>query len=123
MLLIGLGYAENCPPSGAWPVIELDYNGGYLLVLAPFFRQVGGKTGQPIDAYAYAAFAGDDLDELERMVAEARTLVATQPEQWVVQRCPVNRAEFLDLLARWDELIAIARRTERPLVCWGDDDA
>ena len=111
------------PSVGGKPSVSLD-DDGYYWFLHPLFEELAAATGQYIDLYGYAAFAGPNLDALEGMLSSARRLVEAQPESWTVdtgtQLPPVHRADFLRLLGIWDEALARARQTGRPIVCFGD---
>lgn len=131
MLDIGVGSEAGKPPSAVEPKFGLD-NDGYYWFLYPLFEQLRDATSQYIDLYGDAAFAGPDLDELERMLSAARRLVEAQPESWEVhigtQTAPVHRdlyslverAEFLRLLGVWGQCLERARQTGRSVVCFGD---
>jgi hypothetical protein len=130
MLSIGIGYAANHPPSGVFPCLALN-DDGYYWFLHPLFDKLAAETGQYIDLYGNASFAATDLAALERMLKEARTLVLSQPESWEVHTgtqlrpvCreiyhPVRREEFLPLLDTWENIIAIAKESGRPVVSFG----
>jgi hypothetical protein len=131
MLGIGVGDAIPQAPDSTEPHLHLD-NDGYYWFLHPLFEQLAGETGQYIDLYGDAMFAGRDLDALERTLSAARRLVETHPDSWKVhigtQVEPtfrelyrsVEHSVFLELLAVWDQAIERARRTGRAVVCFGD---
>jgi hypothetical protein len=109
----------------------LDDHGPYWF-LHPLFERLRDQTGQYIDLYGDALFSGDALAALERVVAEARELVASQPEAWQVhvgtqlspeQRelyRPAERARMLALLEQWGAVVQRARALGLPVVCLGD---
>lgn len=124
MLDIGVGYAVGKPPTATEPGLALD-DDGYYWFLHPLFEELSGATGQYIDLYGNAAFAGPDLDALGRMLSAARRLIEAQPKSWEVHTGtqvykPVDRAEFLRLLGRWEQVLERARQTGCPVVCFGD---
>src|SRR4051812_32375630 len=112
MLDIGVGYDVGKPPTATEPGLALD--DGYYWFLHPLFEELRVVTGEYIDLYGDAAFIGPDLDALERMLSAARRLVEAQPEFWEVHtgtqvrpvhrevHKPVERAEFLRRLGRWE---------------------
>jgi hypothetical protein len=130
MLDIGVGYAVGKPPTATEPGLGLD--DGHYWFLHPLFEELRTATGQYIDLFGDAAFAGPDLDALGRMLSAAQRLVEAQPESWEVHTGtqvlpvhrevykPVERAEFLQLLGRWEQVLERARQTGRPVVCFGD---
>src|SRR4051812_13925815 len=131
MLDIGVGSEIGKPPEAAEPRLGLG-DDGYYWFLHPLFGELWAATGQYIDLYGDAAFAGPDLDALERTLAAARAAVEGRPESWEVHTGtqtapvrrevyrPVERAEFLRLLGVWDRVIERARQTGRAVVCFGD---
>lgn len=128
MLDIGVGDAASPyqPSAPAEPSLGLE-DDGYYWFLNPLFGQLAGETGQYIDLYGYAAFAGPDLAALDRMLSEARRLVEAQPESWPVQTAvapvlhkPVLRDEFLRLLSTWECAALQARELGRAVICFGD---
>ena len=131
MLDIGVGDGVGKPPDTTEPRLAFD-DDGYYWFLHPLFGELRAATGQCIDLYGDAAFAGPDLDALERMLSAARRRVEAEPESWDVhtgtQVQPVRRevfkqvgrAEFLRLLEAWGQVLERARQTGRAVVCFGD---
>jgi hypothetical protein len=107
-------------------------NDGYYWFLLPLLERLHAQTGQYIDLYGDASFAGADLSALERMVAEANRLVVAQPATWQVhtgtQTMPerkelyaaVDQSRFLALLNEWQLIITRAKQIGKPVVCFGD---
>ena len=130
MLDIGIGEPGR-PPLPTEPSLGLD-NDGYYWFLYPLIESLTACTGQWIDLYGDAKFAGDDLLALGRMLTEARRRVDAQPETWEVhigtQTHPVvrelfstvHRDEFMKLFDRWERVIERAKETGRSVVCFGD---
>ena len=94
--------------------------------------RLAAETGQYIDLYGDALFAGPDLAALRRVLAEARRVVEAQPESWQVhtgtQLLPahrevfkaVERTEFLRLLGVWEQAVRRAGELGRAVICFGD---
>ncbi|HZT83039.1 MAG TPA: hypothetical protein VFA26_22605, partial [Gemmataceae bacterium] len=90
------------------------------------------RTGQYIDLYGDASFAGRPLAALKEMLSEARRLAEAQPESWDVhvgtQVSPVrqelyrrlDRDGLLELLTAWGRVVERAEQLGRPVVCFGD---
>jgi hypothetical protein len=99
-------------------ICSLD-DDGYYWFLFPFFEDLAKQTGQWIDLYGGAAFAGQKLDDLARVLAVAREMVEKQPPAWEVVtgiregpepetiRSPVDRQQIRALL---DTLEAAVRK-------------
>jgi hypothetical protein len=123
MLTIGVGYAVDHPPSGMFPVLELE-DDGYYWFLHPLFERLAAETGQYIDLYGNATFFGEDLDSLERTLTAAQELVLSQPEAWEVltngRAGTVQRVQLLQLLDTWEDAIRAAKEQGRPIICFGD---
>lgn len=133
MLDIGVGDTANPfqPPDPAEPSLGLE-DDGYYWFLHPLFEQLLVETGQYIDLYGYAVFAGANLVALNTMLTEARRRVEAQPEIWDVhtgmQLRPVHqeifeqvvRVKFLRLLTVWERVAARAQESGRAVVCFGD---
>ena len=83
MLDIGVGDEIHQPSDPNEPYLGFD-DDGYYWFLYPLFEKLFTETGQFIDLYGYALFAGADLQALSRMLDEARTLVEAQPNSWRV---------------------------------------
>jgi hypothetical protein len=127
MLDIGIGDALHQPSDPAEPSLGFEGDDGYYWFLHPLFERLAAETGQYIDLYGYARFAGPDLLALSRMLAEARRLVEGQPESWSVQTAvapvlhrQVTRAEFLRLLSAWERAASRAQELGRAVICFGD---
>jgi hypothetical protein len=146
---IGIGDGSSLVPVPGEPSLFLD-DDGYYWFLHPLFGRLQAETGQYIDLYGDASFVGESLAALERLLLEARTLIESQPDTWDVhvgtQILPkgrdlfkvegrkivgnwesvkevfkaVHRDQFLELIARWEKVIARARELGRPVVCFGD---
>jgi hypothetical protein len=128
---IGVGDGSSPFPIPGAPAILLQDDGIYWF-LHPLFERLRTETGQYIDLYGDAAFEGQNLSALERILVEARRLVACQPEAWEVHvgaqmspvHCelfkPVQRQAMLDLLDQWEAVIQFASQQRRPVVCFGD---
>ena len=80
MLDIGVGDALCQPPDPDEPSLGLE-DDGYYWFLHPLFERLAGETGQYIDLYGDALFAGPDLLALSRMLSEARRLVGPSPSR------------------------------------------
>jgi hypothetical protein len=131
MVNIGVGDEAGKLPTVDEPQLALD-DDGYYWFLHPLFEQLRTATGLYIDLYGDAAFNVHELNLLERMLSTARSLVEQQSESWEVhtgsQIYPVRkevykvveRAEFLRLLCRWEQVLERVRQTGRLLVCYGD---
>jgi hypothetical protein len=128
---IGVGDGSSLIPVQGEPSLFLE-DDGYYWFLHPLFERLAVETGEYIDLYGDASFAGESLAALERALAEARRLVGSQPEEWSVHvgtpLSPkhrklyrrVEREAMLALLDRWDVVIERARQLGRPVVCFGD---
>ena len=135
-LEIGLAHAK------AWdldPTTLVDFdNDGYYWYLEPLFQKLAAKTDQYIDLYGCAWFEGADVTALREVVAEAKGLVALQPDAWEVcigRRTgtptqpidppvaiyrTVHKADFNHLLNRFESLVTESLRTGTPIACMGD---
>lgn len=128
---IGVGDGSSLAPASDEPWLCLN-DDGYYWFLHPLFERLHAETGQYIDLYGDASFAGERLAALERTLAEARRLVEARPETWSVHvgtevrpwhrelYRPVEREAMLELLDRWAAVVARARQLGRPVVCFGD---
>jgi hypothetical protein len=128
---VGIGNGASFQPLQSEPSLWLD-NDGYYVFLHPLFERLREETGEYIDLYGDASFLGASLAALERMVADAETLVMAQPTTWQVhagtQTSPehkevyaeVHQDRFLTLLKKWKQIMARARETGMPVVCFGD---
>jgi hypothetical protein len=96
------------------------------------FVRLQTETGENIDLYGDASFSGEGLAALERMLADARKLIQSQPASWQVQTgtlltpgpkelyAEVGRDEFLALLDKWEQIVTRAKEIGKPVVCFGD---
>jgi hypothetical protein len=128
---IGVGDGCSLTPMQNQSSLCLENDGVYWF-LHPLFERLRVETGQYIDLYGDASFAGDGLPALKRMLAEARSLAESQPECWQVNVGtqvspvsrelyePVRREVLLALLAQWAEVVRRAEELECPVVCCGD---
>jgi hypothetical protein len=132
MLDIGVGDTFYQPSDPNEPSLGFEGDEGYYWFLHPLFERLAAETGQYIDLYGNAMFAGPNLAALGRMLAEARRLVEAQPVSWQVhigtQFSPthrevfkaVERAEFLRLLGVWEHAARRAGELGRSVICFGD---
>ncbi len=130
-LEIGVGDGSSFIPVQLEPSLYLENDALYWF-LHPLFERLRVETGQYIDLYGDASFAGDSLQALQQMLAQARALAESQPNSWKVlvgtQIMPVRRElretlrreTLLDLLSRWERVVARAEELGQPVVCWGD---
>jgi len=61
--------------------VPLEDNGVYWF-LYPFFTHIYERTGEMIDLYGTARFAGDALSELDRALEDLMEAVIAQPDVW-----------------------------------------
>ncbi len=130
-LEIGIGQDSSWTPDRSEPLLYLE-DDGYYWFLHPLLERLAKATGQYVDLYGGASFAGDHLTALEQTLADAQQLVMSQPEEWSVhvgtQVSPdhrelyhgAKRERMRELLDRWDEITTRARQLGRPVVCLGD---
>ena len=130
-LAIGIRDSTSLLPMATEPFLDLD-NDGYYWFLHPLFGQLWTETGKYIDLYGDAAFEGESLAALERMLIEARALIESRPDSWEVHigtqikptkkeiYVPVERDQFLKLIDQWEKIIARAKELGRPVACFGD---
>jgi hypothetical protein len=128
---IGVGDGSSLVPAQGEPSLWLEDDAPYWF-LHPLFERLAARTGQYIDLYGDASFAGEPLAALKEMLTEARRLAESQPDSWEVhvgtQVSPVHqelykrldRAVLLNLLAAWERVVARAEQLGRPVVCFGD---
>jgi hypothetical protein len=128
---IGIGDGTSSMLLQSEPSIGLESD-GYYWFLHPLFERLRAETGEYIDLYGDASFSGRSLAALERTVADAINLVHAQPATWQVhtgtQLAPVHeelyadaeKARFLGLLVKWNQMIARAKEMGKPVVCFGD---
>jgi len=148
-LNIGIGDSTSLIPVQGEPSLCLE-DDGYYWFLYPLFDRLRVETGQYIDLYGDASFGDGALAALERLLAEARARIESQPDEWEVhvgmQIMPtgkdlfkavgskiagqwqnvkevyksVQRGQFLELIAQWEKIVARAKEFGRPVVCFGD---
>jgi hypothetical protein len=118
-------------PMPGEPSLSLSSD-GYYWFLHPLIERLRTVTGQYIDLYGDASFFGESMAALERMLAEAKEMVLSNPQTWQVhagtQMKPehkefyseVDRTHFMELLSKWQQIIVRAKKTGRPVVCFGD---
>jgi hypothetical protein len=128
---LDIGIGPSRYPAQDEPSLQLD-NDGYYWFLHPLFEQLAAETGQYVDLYGDASFNGDALAALEQTLAAARDLVTSQPATWRVhvgtQTMParkelykiVEKTRFFELLDQWERIVARAKQSNRPVVCFGD---
>ena len=109
-----------------------DQNDGYFWFLYPLFNDLAKRTGQRIDLFGDAAFAGDTLDELEQTLVSARALVDAQPDVWerVVkvqkksvwgeERQQLNKQQMFVLLEKLEGAVREAKATGKYVIFFGD---
>ena len=132
---IGLASARTTEP---YPSMRLSFDDdGCYWFCYPFFEALVVRTGEMIDLYGDAWFAGAAIGELERTLDEIEKSAATMPHMWDVcigysggsNAAPtppapiyrtVNRAEVLALLRRFSDLAAEARQARGWVACVGD---
>ena len=128
---IGIGDGSSPQPLASEPTCQINDEGLYWF-LHPLFERLRAATGQYIDLYGGASFAGYSLIALQRMLADARTLVQAQPVSWQVhvgtQTAPVHREVYrpvecgalLSFITAWERIVARAEELGKPVVCFGD---
>jgi hypothetical protein len=128
---IGIGDGVRPVPLESEPSLWLS-NDGYYWFLHPLFERLHAETGQYIDLYGDASFSGKSMMALERLAADAKKLVRSQPPTWRVhtgtQLAPeqkevyseVEKARFMELLVKLDQIIQRAKEIGQPVVCFGD---
>jgi hypothetical protein len=128
VLEIGIGDGSSLMPVQGEPSLFMEDDAS-VTFLYPLFEKLAEETGELIDPYGNAAFVGERLAALKRMLAEARRLAEAQPEHWQV--CvgrnqleefwePQHRETLLNLIAAWERVVARAEELGRPVVCFGD---
>jgi hypothetical protein len=128
---IGIGDGASPIPIEGGPQVCLE-NDGYYWYLHPLFERLAQETGQYIDLYGDAVFAGEQLAALERILTEAQHQILSEPSEWSVHigfelapphresRREVYREEMLRLLALWMQVISQAKSSGHSVVCIGD---
>ena len=128
---LGIGDGVSLIPQQSEPSLWLESD-GYYWFLHPLFEKLQSETGQYIDLYGDASFTDASLSALERMIDEAMSLVKAHPATWQVHTgaelspkykelyAAVEKDRFLELLAKWQLIIARAKEIGKPVVCFGD---
>lgn len=137
-LEIGLSHPD------AWDLdpltlVSFDDDDAYYWFLEPLFQKLSEKTDQYIGMYGAAWFEEAVVTSLRDVVAEAKRLVASQPDAWDVRigrsagtpsepvdppvpiYRTVRKAEFNDLLDRFERLVAESLRTGIPIAAEADE--
>lgn len=132
---IGLAASKTAKPHPA-ASFSLD-DDGYYWFCYPFFEDLYDRTGEMIDLYGWAWFAGAHLDELAATLVRIRAKANEMPEERQVcvghsvaphssPHAPkplfssVRRDRLLHLLAQFEDLVAEARRDAKWVSCFGD---
>jgi hypothetical protein len=128
---IGIGDGHSLWPIEGEPSLVLECD-GYYWFLHPLLVELHQETGEYIDLFGEASFQAESLQGLERFLSSARALVASQPASWQVHvgtqvspehkelYRPVERELLIDLLDRFERVVARAKELGRPVVCFGD---
>jgi hypothetical protein len=128
---IGVSDGSSLVPVQGEPSLWLQDDAPYWFLL-PLFERLAAQTGEYIDLYGNASFAGEHLAALEDMLAEAQRLAESQPASWEVhvgtRVSPrhqelykrLDREELLGLLSAWKHVALRAEQLGRPVVCFGD---
>lgn len=106
---------------------------GYYWFLHPLFERLARDTGEYIDLYGVARFELDQLAAVAEMLTNSRGRIEAMPEKWNVQTAiqthpgperplfsSVNKRQFVELIARFEDVLSEAIRTGTPLLCLGD---
>ncbi len=113
------------------PLLTLE-DDGYYWFLHPLLWNLFERTGKYIDLYDETSFHSHELDHLDGLLSEARSLVSTQPRQWQVHCATqihpvkknilklVTREEFQKLLDQLESIVSEARETEGVVTFSGD---
>lgn len=128
---IGIGDGQSLWPIEGEPSLAMDCD-GYYWFLHPLFTELYNVTGEYIDLFGEASFQGENLEALGRSLSSARAVVESQADAWQVHvgtqvspehrelYKPVERDQFIDLLDRFQRIVARAKELGRPVVCFGD---
>jgi hypothetical protein len=129
---IGLADEKTTQP---YPVMSLAFDDdGYYWFCHPFFEELSERTGEMIDLYGGAWFAGPGLDELAATLSALEARVADAPKEWQVivgyalagdapskpLTSTVSRERLLGLLSRFQALVREARAGSKWIACLGD---
>lgn len=124
-------HSPQDPKGSQVPMLTLKSD-GYYWFLHPLFSALAERTGRYIDLYGDATFRAHELAHLDRLLSEARALVAQQPEQWQVscgtQTYPaekeimetVTREHFRALLDHFEQIVNTAKKSNGVIKCVGD---
>jgi len=110
---------------------------GYYWFMYPLIEDLRIKTGQYIDLYGGAAFAGKSLESLRETLIGAAQMVEGMPDRWEVQTGSsigsylkptpptpiygtVHKSDFVLLLRAFLELVDTAIARKATVVCAGD---
>lgn len=118
------------------PGLEVALNDdGCYWFLHPLFERLREQCGKYIDLYGDATFTRDDFPRLRRLLDEAETLAAEQPETWKVhvgtqfdrktqKETPVYKAvrreQVLSFVATLRRMIERAESLGGRIECLGD---
>jgi hypothetical protein len=132
---IGLANAKTVSP---YPSMKFCFDDdGYYWFCYPFFEELRDLTGEMIDLYDGAWFAGTQLDDLIVTLERIRAKADESPDEWQVRvgqslgshqkpTAPapifsnVKRERLLGLLGQFEELAREAQRSTRWVACLGD---
>jgi hypothetical protein len=127
-LEIGIGDGKALVPLRGEPLLYMEDAAPYWF-LYPLFEKLYAETGQFIDLYGDASFAGAQLIALKETLAVAQRMAEAQPDRWKVSVGarfqqelwePLHKGTLLDLIAVWELVIARAEELGQPVVCFGD---
>lgn len=108
------------------------FDDGYYWFLYPFWTELRERTGQYVDLYGNASFAGAALDALREVLAKVRKAVTDQPDSWRVRTGThigpvrtelygtVYREELVRLLETLSVIAARAAELGGSVECAGD---
>jgi len=143
---VGIGDGSSLTPVQGEPSLWMEDEAPYWF-LHPLFEKLAAETGQYIDLYGEASFAGEQLIALKKMLTEARRLTEAQPHSWEVcvgysvvptawsatwrraalsyrgreeLRQPLDKGTLLNLIIAWERVVARAEELGLPVVCLGD---
>jgi len=136
-LMIGLAVEGTQPLELDADTVVAMEDDGYYWFLYPLLETLAECTGEMIDPYGGATFAGRDLDSLHGTLVEARRRIEPMPERWNVQtgmslgsnlhptpptplNSEVEKEAFVALIERLDAVVAKAKTDNRRIVCLGD---
>jgi hypothetical protein len=126
---IGVGDGSSFIPVTGEPTFCMDNDPAYCF-LQPLFERLALETGQSVNLHGDAAFAGEHLVALKKMLVEARRLAELQPDvEEIYAGTPLapdqddvyvslERTALLDLIIAWENIVARAEELGRPVVCF-----